>query len=101
MLLGQWIDFARSALALPDDEAGRQMRESVSDLIMLQAVWFALQHLEELLPDERALGLDRGELLIDKHARVLNQRWPGQTMPPLMRQLIDDARKAAADQRGD
>jgi len=92
-LLGQWVSFAKSAVALPADEAGQRMRDSISDVIMLQAVWFALKHLEELGPDERALGIDRAEVLIDQHANALEQRWAGDTMPATMRELIDDARQ--------
>ena len=58
-LLGRWMAFAKNAVALPDDDAGRRVRNSVVDLITLQAVWFALQNLDELDPDERALGIDR------------------------------------------
>ena len=90
-LLGRWIEFARSAVGLPDDDAGRRMRDSVPDVIMLQAVWFALQHLHELPADERALGCDRAEVLIDKHTAGLRDRWADGPMPDSMRELIDDA----------
>ena len=92
VLLARWIEFAKSAVALPEDADGQRMRESVADVIMLQAVWFALQHLHELDGDERALGLDRAEVLIDKHERVLTERW-GRDMPAMMRELITDARR--------
>jgi hypothetical protein len=92
VLLGRWVDFARSALALPDDESGKRLRDSVPDIIMLQALWFALQHLGDLNEDEQALGLDRAQVLIDKHVSALRRRFPGKTMPQTLRQLIDDAR---------
>lgn len=92
-LLGRWVEFARSAVALPTDQVGRKIRDSVPDVIMLQAVWFALQHLDELPPDERALGLDRAALLIDKHAGALESRWSdGEPMPEALRDIIHDAR---------
>ncbi len=91
-LLGRWIEFAKSAVALPDDAPGRRLRESVPDLIMLQAVWFALQHLDELDREERALGLDRAEWLIDRHAQALETRWQGLDMPAPVHGLIADAR---------
>ena len=90
-LLGQWVEFARSALALPDDEQGRRLRESVADIIMLQAVWHALGHLDELSRQQRALGLDRAQVLIDKHAQALTHRWSDQAMPALLQELIEDA----------
>lgn len=92
VLLGRWVEFAKSALALPDEGEGAKLRASVADLIMLQAVWCALQHLEELAPDEHALALDRAQVLIDKHAAALGQRWGDQPMPSQAKRLIDDAR---------
>jgi hypothetical protein len=70
-LLGRWIDFARSAVALPDDTAGQAMRDCVPDIIMLQAVYFALKHLQDLDSQEKALGLDRAQVLITKHTNAI------------------------------
>ena len=97
VLLGQWVTFAKRAVGLPRDAAGRRMRESVPDVIMLQAVWFALQHLDELAPEERALGIDRAEVLIDRHTDALKQRWQGVEMPSELHALIQDARQQLAD----
>ncbi len=91
VLLGRWVEFARSAVALPRDEAGQRLRDSVVDIITLQAVWFALQHLEELDPDERALGIDRAQVLIEKHAGALRDRFAPDAPPPQITELIDDA----------
>ncbi|MEZ6190130.1 MAG: hypothetical protein R3C45_02445 [Phycisphaerales bacterium] len=101
VLLGRWVEFARGALALPEDGAGRAMRESVADIIALQAVWFALQHIDELDRDERALGIARAEVLIERHARAVTVRWRGEPMPKELRSLIDDAREALAKSRQD
>ena len=90
VLLGRWVEFARSAVALPDDEEGRRMRDTVPDVIMLQAVWFALQHLDELDAPQRAVGLDRAEILIERHTRALVGRFAA-AMPDRLRELIDDA----------
>lgn len=92
-LLGSWVEFARSAVALPDDQQGRRLRESVPDLIMLQAVWFALQHMDQLTADEQALGRDRAGLLIDMHEQQLRQRWQPEILPEQVEQLITDARQ--------
>jgi len=98
-LLGRWVEFARSALALPEDSIGAAMRKSVPDIIMLQAVWFAMKDMDGLAPAERALGLDRAEVLIDKHAGALHRRWAGDgstPMPQKLQELIDDARSQLA-----
>lgn len=96
VLLGRWVEFARGSVALPDDAQGRRMRASVADIIMLQAVWFALQHLDELDADQRALGVDRAELLIEKHAGAIRQRGADEPMPAKLTELIDDAHQQLA-----
>jgi hypothetical protein len=101
VLLGGWVEFAKSAVALPDDEAGRALRGSVADIIALQAVWFALQHLNELDADEQALGIVRAEVLIDRHAEAVEVRWRGVELPGELTTLIEDARSALAKSRGD
>ncbi len=95
VLLGQWVDFAQSALALPPDGDGGRMRASVPDVVMLQAVWFSLQALDELDPAERSLGLDRAGVLIDRHARALRERW-GDALPPGIAHLLADTEAAQA-----
>ena len=99
VLLGRWTDFARSAVALPEDAEGRRLRESVADLIGLQAVWFALSQLAELPPeampaDERALGLTRAGVLIDRHEAALRRRFAPDALPEQAEELIADARAA-------
>ncbi|MEM6854070.1 MAG: hypothetical protein AAF593_06635 [Planctomycetota bacterium] len=100
VLLGRWVAFAKSAVALPDDAAGRRLRDAVPDLINLQAVWFALGHLDELAGDERALGLDKAEVLIEKHAQALERAWSDEGLPAEIVELIQDARTALQKQRG-
>ncbi len=101
VLLGRWVEFARGALALPEHGAGQAMRESVADIIALQAVWFALRHIDELDADERALGIARAGVLIERHTSALTARWRGGSMPTELRSLIDDAREALAKLRQD
>lgn len=93
MLLGRWMAFAQSAVALKDHPQGRQLFDSVPQLIMLQAVWHALGQLHALPEDQRALGLDRAGVLIDRCERELVDRY-SQALPPQIRELIDDAREA-------
>ena len=91
-LLARWVEFARSAVGLPDDEQGRRLRDSVPDIIMLQAVWCALREVGDLDAGQRALGLDRAAVLIDRHAGAIESRWQNEPLPELLRELIDDAR---------
>jgi hypothetical protein len=93
-LLGRWVEFARSALALPDDATGRALRSAVPDIIGLQAVTMALGEADELEPDERALGLDRARVLIERHTRNLGALFEGDSLPVRLAELIDDANAA-------
>ena len=93
LMLGRWVEFARAAVGLPKDHEGQALRDSVPDIIMLQAVWFSLQHCDELSASERALGVDRAEVLIDKHAGQMMKRWAPGELPPQLMELIVDARK--------
>lgn len=101
VLLARWVAFAKSAVALPDDAAGRRLRGSVPDIIQLQAVWFSLEHLDELDADQRALGLDRAEVLIERHAGALRARWAGEGLPGELAELVADAEAALRNRRGD
>ena len=98
-LLGKWVDFAQGSLALPDDDAGRKLKASVPDLIMLQAVWFALGELDELSGAERALGLDRAGVLIEKHTTALEHTWGKRAMPAQIRELIGEAESRLRERR--
>ncbi|QQE10770.1 hypothetical protein JD969_14855 [Planctomycetota bacterium] len=93
-LLGKWVEFARSAVGLPATEEGELMKASVVDVIMLQAVWFALENLKDLPREEQALGVDRAGVLVAKHVGELERRYDNQDMPGLMVELIDDAEKS-------
>ena len=118
VLLGRWVEFARSAVALPDDAAGRRWRAVVPDMIQLQAVWFALESWPQLAPQQRALALDRAEVLVDRHHRNILRAWErpaseaggihaadGQDqreleqLPEALTDLIDDSRAAVAHRR--
>lgn len=93
-LLARCTDFARSAVALPQKgEAGR-LKNAVAPIIGLQAVTFALGESDRLPGDERALGLDRAEVLIKQYAGEIHAIWRGAELHPEVRLLIDDARAA-------
>ena len=98
-LLGRWVDFAQASLALPTTGDAGRLRRSVSDIITLQAVWMALQDLEDLDPDQRRLGLDRAGLLIRTHTDKLQRRYEPEPLPEAVTELIDDATKAHAEAR--
>ncbi len=88
------MDLAQQALGLPGDAAGLKMRASVPDIVMLQAVTFALGELDHVPLDQRNLGLDRAALLIEHHAKQLQTRWPEGSIHPELQQLINDAQHA-------
>lgn len=87
------MDFARSAVALSDDASGKAMKATVSDVITLQAVWFALQHLEDLDADEQAIGLDRAAILIERSEASIGHHWRDAARPEMIDELIQDARE--------
>lgn len=90
-LLGKWTEFAQSAVALPREDEGGRLREAVASIIALQAVTHALGELADLEADERALGLDRAEMQIRKHAGEVNRIWRGEEMPRAIVELVEDA----------
>lgn len=99
VLLGRWVELARSAVALPDDSAGRAMKASISDIIMLQAVWMALGEVGRLSADQRQLGLDQAAVLIDRHERAVRDRFV-EGLPAAVREVIDDARERLEEELG-
>jgi len=88
------MDFAKSSTALPTEGEAGQWRDSVADMIGLQAVWFALHHIDELGQDERMLGLNRSEVIIGNHEKNLRKRWPENLLPEELQELIEDAQSA-------
>lgn len=97
MLLARWTALAKATVALPDDAAGDRWRNAITPIITLQAVTHALGELDELAPDERALGLDKAELLIQTNAQALHELWASEPLPGSVVELLDDARAALAD----
>jgi hypothetical protein len=92
-LLARWTEFAKSAVALPRDGEGGKLREAVPALIGLQAVAHALAELDQLPEEERALGLDRAEVLIGRYGAALAALW-GADMPSQVQEVLEDARLA-------
>lgn len=92
-LLAQWVRFAQASLALPEEVQGDRWRASVPAVINLQAVTFALADLDRLKPDERALALDRAEILIRSNAAEIDSIW-NQQMPSSLSEIARDAHLA-------
>lgn len=101
-LLAHWTDFARASLALPKTGEGDRWRAAVPAIIGLQAVAFALGDLDCLAPrpgdpaGERALALDRADMIIRRHAAELHELWRGEPLHTELAVLIEDARAAFA-----
>jgi hypothetical protein len=93
-LLARWTDFARASVALPTDGEGGRWRASVAPIIGLQAVTFALGESGLLPPDERAVALDRGALLVARYAAELAAAWGSCPLPGEVVALVEDARSA-------
>lgn len=100
VLLARWTDFARGAVALPEQGEPGLIRRSVTDIITLQAVWFALRQMDELGEAERALGLDRAGVLIQRHAAAIHARFDDQPLPEDLQSLLDDVAGAYKEQGG-
>ena len=97
-LLASWADFAKSALAMPRDGEGGLLRQAVPSLIGLQALTHALAELGRLPQDERAVGLDRAEVLIGRYGADLALIWRRKP-PAAVNEFVEDARLALAAAR--
>lgn len=92
-LLAQWTEFARTTAKLPASADGERWRAAAGPIIALQAVTFALGDIARVgSGDERALALDRAEVLIRRHAGELHELWRGEEISPELLALIDDAK---------
>ncbi len=89
-LLTQWVHLAQAAMAVPEQADGPRWRESISPIIHLQAVTFALADLEQLPRDEQLLGLDKAEILIRDNSSKLNAIWFDH-QPESTQEIIRDA----------
>lgn len=100
-LLAHWTAFAQSSLALPKTAEGERWKAAVAPIIGLQAVTFALGDLDKLTrPGERAAAIDTAQVQIRQHVGELHALWKGEELPPMLRELIDDAGKARSAAAG-
>lgn len=93
-LLGKWTDFAKAAVALPQEGEGGRWRDAVAPIITLQAVTHALGELDAIDPGERPAALDRAEIACREASGRLNEIWRGEALPEQVGELIEDSRVA-------
>ncbi len=89
VLLAKWIEFAKGVTVLDDQGDQGLFKASVTDIIMLQAIWFALAQAPELEPTEQALAIMRSGVLIEKHVGLIENRWANTQKPSLLIELIE------------
>ena len=89
-LLAQWMTFAKRAASLPTSGEAGLLRESVADVIALQALWCALGEWDSLPHVEQSLALDRAAVLIAKHTRAITTRYGDAPRPAALSELLDD-----------
>jgi hypothetical protein len=100
-LLARWTAFAQSSLALPKTADGERWRAAVSSIINLQAVTFALADLKTLTAEgERALALDKSEIIIRSSTGQLHALWRGDVLPDELVALVHDADASLKSARG-
>lgn len=98
ILLSRWTEFARSAVALPTEGQGGLWRQSVADIIGLQAITLALKDLDEHeLDQSRAVAIDTASVGVDRHAHNLAAIWEAEPWPEDLHELLEDARTALRD----
>lgn len=96
-LLAHWTSFAQASLALPKNEVGDRYRAAVPAIINLQAVTFALADLGKLtMPGERAVALDKAELIMRGSTGTLHGLWRAEPLPQELVTMIHDANAALA-----
>lgn len=93
-LLAKWVELAGAAAALPERGSGARWRRAVAPIIALQAVTHAMGELHELDGAERAVGLDRAEIMLREREHELRLIWSHEALPPPLQELIGDARTA-------
>lgn len=97
-LLGHWTALVKAGEAVvratPEDRTAHRWRDSITELVTLQAVTFALGDLTRLPVADRALARDRADLAVTSAAAALDVVWRGEEMPGSILEVSDDARRA-------
>ena len=92
-LLGRWLDLAAASTALTEEQDGPRWRLSLSSLVTLQAIVFALEEFDQLPRGEQPVALDRSEVLVNDARMQLEETW-GPAMPAALQEALDDAEAA-------
>ena len=97
-LLARWTDLVGAGEGLrrlhPGDEDVERWRESIPEVISLQAITFALGELERIPWEDRSIARDRADLGVGNAAQRLDGIWRGIEMPPSLLEIAADARQA-------
>ena len=95
VLLAKWTALAKAALALPETDDAERWRRCLPAIINLQAVERALEELDDVIEeDDRAVALDKAEILIRESAADIHDAWPAMSLPESLAETIEAAREA-------
>ena len=97
-LLGHWTDLVKAGEGLRraadfDADAAR-WRDSIPEVITLQAITFALGDVDRLDASDRGLARDRAGIGIEAASGVLESVWEGVSIPGGLLEIADDAAHA-------
>lgn len=92
-LLAHWTAIAQASAAMPEGPAGDRFRAAVPSIIALHALACALDHLDQVSPDDRPAAIDKAAHSIGRHAPMLTAIYAGD-LSPLLIELITDAQAA-------
>jgi len=92
VLLAQATQMAVASQGWPEGSDGDRLRESVPDLVQLQAVRIAMEQLDRIPADRRAYARDHAEWLVRLASKRLDERWRGEPMPEAMLDAMKTAR---------
>lgn len=89
-----WFEFwaASTSAVIPSPSSSISARVSAS-AASSSSRYLSVRELDELHPAERALGLDRAGVLIDRHVSAIEAAWEGEVLPAALLDLIGEARE--------
>ncbi|RPG19245.1 MAG: hypothetical protein CBB69_005525 [Phycisphaera sp. TMED9] len=97
-LLGHWTDLVKAGEGLrraaESNADASRWRDSIPEVIRLQAITFALGDLDRLEVPDRGLARDRAGLGIEAAHEVLERIWTGQPFPESLAEIARDAADA-------
>lgn len=97
-LLSRWTSLVKAGEGLvraaPRDADAHRWRDSIPEIVSLQAVTFALGDLAAIPQVDRPLARDRADLAVTESASSLDRIWKGEEMPGALLEVAADARRA-------